>query len=84
MELNDLYCSPNIVRVIKCGRILFREDNFIIISQSTRRSCKWFLFPGLPTKRFYAHLLLPIHATCPAHLIRLCLITRIIFGEKCG
>ena len=38
------------------------------------------LSSGLPTKTPNAPLLVPIHATCPAHLSRLDLITRNMFG----
>ena len=37
---------------------------------------------GFPTKTLYTHLLFSIRATCPAQLIRLDLITRIIFGAE--
>ena len=40
------------------------------------------LSSGFSTKTLYAPLLALIRATCPAHLIFLNLITRIIFREK--
>jgi len=35
-----------------------------------------------PTKTPNAFLLTPLHATCPAHLILLDFVTRIVFGEE--
>jgi len=41
------------------------------------------LFPsGFPTKFLYEHLLNPICATCPAHLVPLDLISRVIVSEE--
>jgi hypothetical protein len=43
---------------------------------------EWFFFSALPTKTPHTPLLVPIHATCPAHLILLGLITRTIMGDQ--
>ena len=53
-----------------------------IILPSMPGSYKWSLFLRFPTKTLYTHFLTLIHATCPAHLILLDLITQIIFGEQ--
>jgi len=42
----------------------------------------WYLTSCFPTKILYAHLLISIYATCPAHLILLHFITKLIFYEQ--
>ena len=53
-----------------------------IIHPSTPRSPQWSLSLRFPTKTLYTPLSSPICATCPAHLILLDFITRIILGEE--
>jgi hypothetical protein len=57
------------------------QIHFIIIP-STLRSSKRFLLSGHPTKALRATLLSAMRAACPAHLINLDVITRMIFGEE--
>ena len=57
--------------------------SILILSYNLQhRSSKLFLPSGFSIKTFYEPLLSPISATCPAYLILLDLITRIIFVEK--
>ena len=45
-------------------------------------SSEWSLSLTFPTKILHAHMLSPIHATCPTHLILLDLINRKLFGGE--
>ena len=57
--------------------------SILILSAHLRLGLHSGLFPsGFPSKTLYTTLSSPIHATCPAHLILLDLITRTIFGEE--
>ena len=58
--------------------------SFLILNSHVCLSRPSGLVPsGFPTKSLYAPLLFPIHATCPAHLTILDLITLTILSEEC-
>jgi hypothetical protein len=44
---------------------------------------RWLFLSGFATKNLTAFLFYPIRATCPAHLIHLDLVTRIMFDSGC-
>jgi hypothetical protein len=60
----------------------FLKIHFNIIIPSTPGSSKWFLYLSFPHLNPVHAFPLPIRATCPAHLILLDLITRIILGGE--
>ena len=64
----------------------FLETNFSfnIIFPSTHRSSKWSLSVRSPHQNPVRSSPVPIHATCPSHLIFLDFITRILFDEQYG
>jgi len=60
----------------------FLKIHLNVILPSTPGSCKWSLSLWFPHQNPVYTSLLPIRATCPAHVILLDLITWTIFGEQ--
>ena len=60
----------------------FLNIHINIILPSTPGSFKWYLSFRFPIKTLYTPLLFPVRSTCPAHLILLYFIIRIIMGGE--
>ena len=97
-EISHILCNSKVhYRIHKCPPpvpILSQLDpvhaphhtcwrSILILSSHLRLGHPSGLFPsGFPTQTLYKHLPSPTHATCPAHIILLGLITRTILGEQ--
>jgi hypothetical protein len=71
-QINPVHTSPS----------YFLKIHFNIIFSFMLNSSKWPRSLRFPHQSLYGPLLSPIRATCPAHLIILDLITRIIFSAE--
>jgi len=86
----SLQCSqePTTGRILRQTNLFhtlspyFPKVHSNIIHPSLPGSSEWSLPFSFPTKILYAFLISSVHATCPAHLILLDLITLMTFGEE--